>query len=93
MSAKKINDIKLVDKSVSKEKAYSSKISIFNSPFSKQKKAPIWELFFVCQHLRTQHFLHSITMINMDNFNYFNYKKNDKNNNLSLTDTQYRQLP
>ena len=29
----------------------------------------------------------------MDNFNNINYKKNSKNNEFSLTDKQYRQLP
>ena len=33
-------------KLVSKQKAYSSKISIFYSPFSNRKKSSIWELFF-----------------------------------------------
>ena len=36
----------------------------------KQKKAPIWELFFAAHFLWPQHFLHGVAMINMDNFNY-----------------------
>ena len=43
---KKPNYNTLVDKLVLKQNAYSSKITIFYSPFSKRKKAPIWELFF-----------------------------------------------
>ena len=42
----KINDVRLVDKDVSKQKAYSSKIGIFYSPFSKRKKPPKWEKIF-----------------------------------------------
>ena len=43
-----------------------------------QKKPSIWDLFFACQDLRTQHFFHGITMIKMDNFNFFNYKITEK---------------
>ena len=82
-----------MDKLVSKQKVYSPKISLLYSPFSKRKKAPIWEFF-----LRTKTFGHNTFCIalhvtKIDNFNLLNYKITDKIHKFSLMDNNNRQLP
>ena len=90
-TTQKINGNRLVDKLVSRQIAYSSKISIFYILFSRQKKLPYGSFF-----LRTKTFGHNTFCIashvmKMDNFNLLNYKISNKNNKLSLMDKYYRQ--
>ena len=87
-----MNFIRLVDKSASKQKAFSSKISILHSPFSKRKKAPIWELFFAYQDLWSQHFLHRIFHGIYGPFCVINCKFTNKNNLFSHVYTHYSQI-
>ena len=52
--------------------------SIVSEGLSAQKKAPIWELFFPRQDLRTQHFLNSITSDKYGQFCLLNNKMTKK---------------